>query len=111
MSKSLKERMGIDQKALKEARINNFCINCKEYAEEKIRALKRAKREKESLLDQKLDLGPTNTMSLASELNKMDYKKFMDEVFELKKDIKEIEITLECEEELFNELFPEKEEK
>lgn len=106
MIKSLKECLGLDKKALEESRINNFCTNAREYAEEGIRSHKRAKREKESLLEQKLDLGPRNTVSLAAELQKTDYKKLIDEVFELKKDIKELEITIECEEELFNQLFP-----
>lgn len=104
--KDLKSMIGANAEQLAEARVDNFCVNFKESAQDFIRDIRRKIRERNCKMEDLLDLGPENSQDLASNLKAKDAKSIVNQIFNLNIEIADLKMQLNEALKLYKTLFP-----
>lgn len=81
--KSFDKIIGASANDLRETRVKNVCRNTEAASRAKVECQKQAFRDKQSQLEDMLDLGATNTQDIATHLKGFDARKFVDELYPL----------------------------
>lgn len=81
--KSFDKIIGASAANLRETRVKNVCRNAEAASRAKVEAQKQSFRDKQSKLEDMLDLGATNTQDIATHLKGFDANKFVDSLYPL----------------------------
>lgn len=81
--KSFEKIIGANAESLRETRVKNVVRNTEAASRQKVEVQKQAFRDKQSKLEDMLDLGATNTQDIATHLKGFDAVKFVDEIYPL----------------------------
>ena len=81
--KSFETIIGASADALRETRVKNVVRNTEAASRAQVEAQKQAFRDKQSKLEDMLDLGATNTQDIATHLKGFDAQKFVAELYPL----------------------------
>lgn len=81
--KSFEKIIGANANDLRETRVKNVVRNTEAASRAKVEAQKQSFRDKQSKLEDMLDLGATNTQDIATHLKGFDANKFVDSLYPL----------------------------
>lgn len=81
--KSFEKIIGANASDLRETRVKNVVRNTEAASRAKVEAQKQSFRDKQSKLEDMLDLGATNTQDIATHLKGFDTVKFVDDLYPL----------------------------
>ena len=106
--KSFEKIIGANADALRETRVKNVVRNTEAASRAQVEAQKQAFRDKQSKLEDMLDLGATNTQDIATHLKGFDAQKFVGELYPLAVEMAVEARTIAIMVNVHNMLFPEK---
>lgn len=85
--KSFEKIIGANADSLRETRVKNVVRNTEAASRQKVEAQKQSFRDKQSKLEDMLDLGATNTQDIATHLKGFDAVRFVDDLYPLAVDM------------------------
>lgn len=106
--KSFEKIIGANPDALRETRVKNVVRNTEAASRAKVEAQKQAFRDKQSKLEDMLDLGATNTQDIATHLKGFNAADFVDKIYPLAIDMATEARAIAIMVNVHNMLFPEK---
>lgn len=105
--KSFKETIGGTAEKISEARVQRTVQNTAEYSSKYIDDLKHSFRDMQSKIEDHMDIAPTNTTDIASNLRNFNEKKWIDELYPMIFKIAQLSINIRIAVNAHNKLFPE----
>lgn len=106
--KSFEKIIGANADSLRETRVKNVVRNTEAASRAKVEAQKQSFRDKQSKLEDMLDLGATNTQDIATHLKGFDAVKFANDLYPLAVDMAAEARAITIMVNVHNMLFPDK---